>query len=116
MLWGGPAFAGTASWYDSKSVKREGTCHAEKCYCADGSEIHSLEKKGELFAAMGKDIRLGSKVKITHVESGRSVVVTVRDRGGFGKKYGRSVDLCRAAFERLAPLKKGIIKVSIEMM
>lgn len=110
MLWAAPAYAGVASWYDSNSVKKEGTCHAKKCFCADGSEIHGLEEKGEWFAAMGKDVPLGSRVKVTDLSNGRSVTVTVRDRGSFPKKYGRVIDLCKAAFARLEDPKKGLIK------
>ena len=33
-----------ASWYDSNSVKKEGTCHAEKCYTASGKKSTPSKK------------------------------------------------------------------------
>ncbi|NOS67802.1 MAG: septal ring lytic transglycosylase RlpA family lipoprotein [Candidatus Peribacteraceae bacterium] len=53
---------------------------------------------------------LGTKLRVTHGR--RSVVVTVTDRGP-NKRLGRSIDLSRAAFKRLAPLDKGLIEVII---
>ena len=106
------AFAATASWYDSASVKKEGTCHAEKCYTASGKEIHALEAKGDLFAA-SNEFRMGTKVKVTNKRNGKSVVATVRDRGGFGK-YGRKIDLGKLAFSRIENPKRGLVEVNIE--
>lgn len=106
------AFAATASWYDSESVKREGTCHEEKCYTASGREIHELEAQGIDFCAASKDYKMGSLLKVTNRSNGRSVVVKVYDRGGFGK-YGRSVDLSRHSFGKIASTKKGVVEVSI---
>ena len=107
------AWADTASWYDSKSVASEGTCRAERCYTASGKEIHELEKKGERFCAATKDFALGSRLKVTRADTGKSVTVIVRDRGGF-KKYGRTVDLCKKAFAELAPTSRGLISVTVE--
>ena len=57
------------------------------------------------------------KGKTLRVSSGdESVDVVVNDTGGF-EKYGRIVDLSKAAFEKLAPLKQGIIKnVKVEIV
>jgi hypothetical protein len=105
-------FMGKASWYDSNSVKREGTCHAEKCYTASGAEIHALEKRGLRFCA-SNDYPFGSRVKITNAKNQRSVEAVVYDRGGF-EKHGRSVDLCLLAFSEIANPKQGVIRVKVE--
>ena len=105
-------FTGKASWYDSNSVKKEGTRHAEKCYTASGKEIHTLEKKGEFFVA-SNDYRLGTRLKICSEDDGSCRVATVLDRGGF-EKHGRNIDLCKKLFSVFAPLQTGIIKVKIE--
>ena len=55
----------------------------------------------------------GTKLKVSY--QGKSVVVTVTDRGGFNK-LGRVIDLSEGAFKKLAPLSKGIIKVKIEKL
>lgn len=51
-----------------------------------------------------------------HVQcEGRHVVVLVTDRGPSKElvRQGRIIDLSRAAFARLAPLGKGLIRVKI---
>ena len=58
------------------------------------------------------DYKFGTFLKVTNVENGKFVICRVNDRGGF-KKYGRIIDLSKAAFNQIADLKKGIIKVKI---
>lgn len=48
-----------------------------------------------------------ARVRVEH--GGRSVVVTITDRGPYVD--GRELDLSRAAFERLAPPDEGLIEV-----
>lgn len=55
----------------------------------------------------------GTKIKVTNKANGKSVMVTVTDRGGF-KKYGRVLDLSEGAFKKIASLKSGVINVTIE--
>lgn len=100
-----------ASWYDSKSIHKEGTCREEKCFTASGKEIHALERDGVLFAA-SNDLKIGTRVKVSNPESGKSVVVRILDRGGFGK-YGRKIDLCKKAFKKIGNTSEGILRVTI---
>ena len=102
----------TASWYDSNSVQKEGTCHAEKCYTASGKEIHALEKAGVLFAA-SNSFKLGTRVRVRDPRSGRTVIVKILDRGGFAK-YGRGLDLCKRAFTILENPRRGLLQVEYE--
>jgi rare lipoprotein A len=60
--------------------------------------------------AASNSLPLGSKARVT--AGNRSVVVTITDTGGFGK-YGRIIDLSRAAFAKLAHTDKGIIQVCV---
>jgi rare lipoprotein A len=55
----------------------------------------------------------GTRLKVT--AGSRSVVVTVTDRGPAPKlvRQGRIIDLSRAAFSRLAPLRQGLVQVRI---
>ncbi|MBE0975175.1 septal ring lytic transglycosylase RlpA family protein, partial [Escherichia coli] len=41
--------------------------------------------------------------------------VRVNDTGGF-KKYGRTLDLSKGAFLKIAPLNQGIVKVKIQVL
>ncbi len=54
----------------------------------------------------------GSRVKVTAVNSGRSVIVTINDRGPFVE--GRIIDLDKTAFEKIAPLGAGVVDVKME--
>lgn len=55
-----------------------------------------------------KTLPFGTKVKVTNKATGKSVVVKVNDRGPYIK--GRTFDLSRGAFSKIAPLSQGIIK------
>jgi rare lipoprotein A len=54
----------------------------------------------------------GTRLRVTDLESGRSVVVTVTDRGPFVR--GRVVDLSLAAARRLGMVERGIARVRVE--
>ena len=57
---------------------------------------------------------MNTRVKVTHVESGRSVVVRINDRGPF--KPGRVVDLSDRAAEILGFKPKGLAHVKLEVV
>ena len=59
--------------------------------------------------------KMGTKLRVTNVANGKSVVVRVNDTGGF-KKYGRTLDLSRGAFSKIADIQSGIIKVKITVV
>jgi resuscitation-promoting factor RpfB len=52
----------------------------------------------------------GTKVTVTNVATGESVVVVINDRGPFG---GRIIDLSDEAFAVLAPLGQGVMQVHL---
>ncbi len=54
---------------------------------------------------------LGTRVLVTSDTTGRSVVVTVNDRGPYG---GRIVDLSRAAAARIGMLDSGTASVTLQ--
>lgn len=54
----------------------------------------------------------GTRLKVTALESGRSVVVTVNDRGPFGR--GRVVDVSLAAARILDIVGRGVAHVRVE--
>lgn len=65
------------------------------------------------FTCASWDFPLGTKLTLTC--GGNSVLVTVTDRGPAQRLYqaGRRLDLSRAAFEALAPARRGIITVTV---
>ncbi len=55
---------------------------------------------------------MGSSVRVTNTENGKSVIVRINDRGPFAP--GRIIDLDRVAFARIASLGTGVINVKME--
>ena len=55
--------------------------------------------------------KLGTKLKVTNLDNGKSVIVKVTDTGSFSKV---TLDLSKKAFERIAELEKGIINIKIK--
>jgi rare lipoprotein A len=91
---------GKASWY--------GKWHAGK-----------RTASGELFdpnryTAAHRRLPLGTQVRVTNLDTGRSVIVTITDRGPYVGH--RVIDLSAAAAERLGMKRAGIAKVRIEVV
>ncbi len=55
----------------------------------------------------------GTRLRVTELERGRSVVVTVNDRGPFAR--GRVVDLSLAAARKLGIVERGVARVRVEL-
>lgn len=69
----------------------------------------------EKYTAAHRKFPFGTKVKVTNEVNGKSVIVTVTDRGPFTK--GREIDLTRRAFMDIAANKNaGNLKVTIEVI
>lgn len=64
--------------------------------------------------AAHKTLPFGTIIKVKNVNNGKTVNVRVNNRGPYVK--GRIVDLTPAAFEKIAPLEKGITKVKLEVV
>jgi rare lipoprotein A len=56
----------------------------------------------------------GARLRVTDVETGKSVVVKVTDRGPF--RHGRVVDLSLAAARQLGIVKRGVARVRVERL
>jgi peptidoglycan lytic transglycosylase len=64
--------------------------------------------------ASHKKLAYGTKVKVTNVENGKSVIVTVNDR--MGASSPAVVDVTRHAAEQLDFVKAGKAKVTLEVV
>lgn len=91
---------GEASWYGGKFHGR--TTASGEVYDKNG------------LTAAHKNLPFHTRVRVTNMETGRSVVVRVNDR--FPGTRGRIIDLSEAAFARLAPLERGVIPVELEVV
>lgn len=86
-----------------------------------GGELHGrptasgepFDKDG--FTAAHRTLPLGTTVRVTHVKSGRSVVVRINDRGPYGKRR-RIIDVSEAAARELGFLAAGISQVTVEVL
>ena len=63
------------------------------------------------FTAASPWIPFGTRVTVTDLATGRTVIVVIDDRGPFGA--GRIIDLSPEAFSALAPLGRGVLDVRI---
>jgi len=67
------------------------------------------------FTAAHRKLPLGTVLRVTRSDDGRSVYVRVNDRGPYGSKL-RILDLSRAAGERLGMIRAGVVEVRAEVL
>ena len=97
-----------ASWYSIDSLKREGTYKYSKGVMANG---HIFSDNN--FTCATRLFPLGSTLRVNMGLSKSYVIVKVTDR--IGKRFAKTrIDLSRAAFQRIANLKEGLINVEVE--
>jgi rare lipoprotein A len=66
------------------------------------------------FTAAHRTLPFGTRVRVTDPRSGRSVIVTINDRGPFGR--GRVIDVSLAAARALGMIGRGVIFVRADVM
>lgn len=62
-------------------------------------------------SAAHRKLPFGTRVRVTHLKSGREVIVTVDDRGPFRGK--RIIDISKEAAKALGMTKSGVARVRI---
>lgn len=98
----------TASYYDVASLKRDGQWVITHGKMADGGDFD--ENK---CTAASWDFPLGTRCKVSRVDSQRSVIVIITDRTARRFK-GKRIDLSKRAFSKIAPIKWGVVSVKVE--
>lgn len=98
--WVGYTQTGQASFYADKFQNRQ---------TASGAIY-----KHDLSTAAHKKLPFGSRVKVTNLDTGKDVVVTINDRGPFVK--GRIIDLSKSAFTSIGSTSAGLLDVRIEVI
>ena len=73
---------------------------------------------GEIFnenslTAAHRTLPFGTRVRVTNLDNGKSVVVRINNRGPYSN--GRIIDLSKAAFAKIANISKGVTKVKLEV-
>lgn len=94
------SFSGRASWYGPKFHGR-------------------LTASGEVFnqnalTAAHPSLRFGTRVKVTNLNNGRSVVVRINDRGPYTKN--RILDVSAAAARSLGMIRSGVARVRVTIL
>ena len=93
----GDAKLGLASFYTGSSRT------------ASGARLNPAE-----LTAAHPSLPFGTRVRVTSVDTGRSVVVRVNDRGPFVK--GRALDVSYSAAKQLDMTERGVAKVKMEVL
>lgn len=91
---------GEASWY-GPGFNGKKTANGEKF------DMYKL-------TAAHKKLAFGTKVRVTNLKNGKSVIVRINDRGPFVK--GRVIDLSKKAAQQIDMINAGHIPVKIEIV
>ena len=91
---------GIASWYGEPF-------HGRKTANGAVYDMHKL-------TAAHKTLPLPTDVRVTNLENGRSIIVTVNDRGPFA--HSRIIDLSYRAAQLLGMVEKGTAKVRVQVI
>ena len=89
---------GNASYYADKFEGKK---------TASGATFHQRK-----LTAAHKTLPFGTKIKVTNINTGKTVKVKVNDRGPF--VAGRIIDLSKRAAEKIGLVQKGILQVEIK--
>ncbi|WP_026462041.1 septal ring lytic transglycosylase RlpA family protein [Adhaeribacter aquaticus] len=92
---------GSATWYGSRY-------HGRK---TSSGEIYN---KNQMTAAH-PTLPFDTKVKVTNLDSDKSIIVRINDRGPFGGK-GHIIDLSEAAAKKLDVFRDGYAQVEVEIL
>ena len=91
---------GVASWYGGKF-------HGRTTASGEPYDMHAM-------TAAHPSLPFGTKVRVTNLENGRTVVLRINDRGPFAKR--RIIDVSRHAAEHLGFRDAGLAKVRVEVI
>jgi rare lipoprotein A len=87
-------------------------CIYSKGLCG-GATASGEKLKCDKLTAAHKTLKLGSKVRVTNLDNGKTVIVRINDRGPYSKKL--IIDLSPAAAKAIGlTYQKGITKVKIQ--
>ena len=77
-----------------------------------GTRTASGEKMNSgILAAAHRSLPFGTQVRVENLKNGKSVVVSINDRGPFVR--GRVIDVTRAAAEQLGMIHSGVASVRV---
>jgi len=96
----GQGQVGLASYYADRF-------HGRTTASGETFDMHAM-------TAAHRTLEFGTRVRVTRLSTGKSVVVRINDRGPFVE--GRIIDLSRAAAQKLDFLETGVVKVRVQVI
>lgn len=94
----GAVTRGLAAWYGAKF-------HGRRTASGERFDRRAL-------TAAHRTLPFGTRVRVTNLANGRSVIVRINDRGPYGRR-NRIIDVSEAAARRLGMLRSGVARVEI---
>jgi rare lipoprotein A len=91
---------GKASWYGRRH-------HGGATASGERFNMHAM-------TAAHRKFPFGTRVRVTNLKNGRSVIVRINDRGPFGK--GRVIDVSEAAAKELQMIDAGVVPCTVERL
>jgi rare lipoprotein A len=92
---------GRASYYSIRSNGGRHTASGERL-CEDS------------MTAAHRTLPMGTRVRVTNLNTGRSVVVRINNRGPFIR--GRVIDVTKGAAQELNMIRSGVVPVEVEVL
>jgi rare lipoprotein A (peptidoglycan hydrolase) len=88
-------------------------------FYSQGDDGGTMTASGKRFnhnamTAAHRTLPFGTKVRVTNLRNGRSVIVTINDRGPF--TGGRIIDLSRGAAQKIGMIKSGVARVRVDVL
>ena len=96
----GQRLTGTSAWYGQR---------AQGHWMANGARF-DLNK----MTAAHRTLPFGTKIRVTNTKNGKSVVLTITDRGPATRRY--MLDVTRGAAEKLSMRRAGEAPVTVEIL
>lgn len=97
---------------------QEGRTYGRSSYYADyfeGKGTASGEKFTQNnYTAAHLTLPFGTLVKVVNIETEKSIVVRINDRGPYDDRF--VLDLSKSAFEAISPLSRGVIQIYFEII
>ena len=92
---------GKASWYEIK--------------CNGGTQTASgIPLKNHAMTAAHKTLPMGTRVRVTNTQNGKSVILKITDRGPYIN--GRVIDVTKGAAKKLDFLNTGVVHCKVEVL
>lgn len=92
-----------------KAVYYGGKWHGRKTASGERFDKNAM-------TAAHRKLPLGTRVRVTNLANGRSVVLRINDRGPWGKDRSRIIDVSEGAARKLDFIRQGWTRVTIEIL